>query len=310
MIGGITYLHVGGTENGTTLYLFNPAETTGRVLLHADPSPTSAAASFPGTTATGTASVGGTTYLLGGGATDDGVSTFGSSTTGQLWYSTEGNLADARIAFVNTDGGNHVTFIDNNPATELTTGFLESVALDTAAGLYYILVTGNEGINAKILMGHIGSADAADRRLHLRPDLCRQREQSRLRPRDRYDQRAALCRLYRVQPDLRPDHPGHPPVQLQHHHRRGDGGHVLRHREFNARRRTAERGGSRRPVRQPGPRHRYHAQRALQPAACPGQRLRNQQHPALQPVGPGRRHGCLSTRPCSRSTATAATSPR
>ena len=160
VVGGVAYLHVGSTENGTNLYLFNPAEAASRILLHADQLADTASRELSGTTTTATASVGGTTYLLGGGATDDGLSTFGSSTTGQLWYSTAGNLADARIAFVNTDGFNHVSFIDNNPATQLTTAFIESIALDTAAGLYYILATGHEGINAKLLMGHIGSTAA------------------------------------------------------------------------------------------------------------------------------------------------------
>jgi len=78
--------------------------------------------------------------------------------TGQLWYSTEGNLADARVGYVNSDSNTTTVVVDNSPTTDLVTAFTEDVVFDTAAGLYYVLVSGNQGVNARLLVGHIGSS--------------------------------------------------------------------------------------------------------------------------------------------------------
>src|ERR1700752_36419 len=78
---------------------------------------------------------------------------------GQFWYVTEGEDGDARVAYINDDGSNPTTVVDNTPTLDLGSGAVEEVVLDTAAGLYYVL-TGDDGLGAKLLVGHIGSAAA------------------------------------------------------------------------------------------------------------------------------------------------------
>ena len=82
---------------------------------------------------------------------------------GQFWYVTEGDnglgFSDARVAYINDDGSNPTTVVDNTPTFDLGSQFVEDVVLDTAAGLYYVL-TGGDGVDAKLLVGHIGSAAA------------------------------------------------------------------------------------------------------------------------------------------------------
>src|ERR1700742_1492010 len=94
--------------------------------------------------------------------------------TGQLWYVTEGGngtgFSDARVAFINDDGSNPTTVVDNTPTMDLGSPFVEEVVLDTAAGLYYVL-TGGDGVNAKLLVGHIGSAAAPTVAFTFDPDF-------------------------------------------------------------------------------------------------------------------------------------------
>jgi hypothetical protein len=80
---------------------------------------------------------------------------------GQLWYLTQGMGEDVRLSYVNDDGTNHTVLVDNDPSTDLVTSTPQEVALDTAAGLYYILVnSGNLGTSARLLCGKIGSTTA------------------------------------------------------------------------------------------------------------------------------------------------------
>ncbi|URK89214.1 hypothetical protein LP421_30100 (plasmid) [Rhizobium sp. RCAM05350] len=152
--GLTTYLTVGGTENGLSVFKVN----AGGTLTFVDNKDDAGTLELAGTTVTTTATVGGTTYTVAGGSTDDGVSVLGSHPTGQLWYLTQGNLPDARLVYVNSDGLNHTTVFDNTPSLDLGTSFPEDVVLDTAAGLFFVLSGGGDGSNSRILMGHIGSA--------------------------------------------------------------------------------------------------------------------------------------------------------
>ena len=80
--------------------------------------------------------------------------------TGQFWYLTQGTGADNRISYVNNDGTNHTVFIDNGTPATLT-GFPQHVAIDWAAGVYYVLSNGGvSGQNAQLLMGHLNSSAA------------------------------------------------------------------------------------------------------------------------------------------------------
>jgi|GEM_PF-1137814 len=154
--GGAQYLAAAGVEGGITLYRI----MAGGVLEFADNLLDTATLRIGGDANVTSANVGGETMIVGGSFVDDGVSVLGSEITGQVWYSTEGNLADARIGYFNTDGFNHLDAIDNSPTTDLITGFVEAVVIDSAAGRYWALVTGNEGINARLITGIIGSVAA------------------------------------------------------------------------------------------------------------------------------------------------------
>ena len=59
--------------------------------------------------------------------------------TGQFWYLGQGDPTDGRIAYINNDNTNHTVFIDNSPTTTLGTGFPQHIAIDWAAGLYYVI---------------------------------------------------------------------------------------------------------------------------------------------------------------------------
>ncbi|KRA66514.1 hypothetical protein ASD79_04420 [Caulobacter sp. Root655] len=154
VLGATTYLTVGGTENGVSIF---KVETDGS-LTFVDNKDDAGSLELGGATTTTTATVGGTTYTVAAGATDDGLSVLGTQPTGQVWYLTQGGTTDARLVYVNSDGLNHTTVFDNNPTTDLGTGFPEDVVLDTAAGLFYVLSGGGDGSNSRILVGHIGSA--------------------------------------------------------------------------------------------------------------------------------------------------------
>ena len=81
--------------------------------------------------------------------------------TGQLWYLGQGGSTDTRLSYVNNDGTNHTVFIDNSPTLDLGTNFPQHVAIDWAAGLYYVISnSGPGGDGATVLMGHLGSAAA------------------------------------------------------------------------------------------------------------------------------------------------------
>ncbi|EJL33128.1 hypothetical protein PMI01_02288, partial [Caulobacter sp. AP07] len=154
VLGATTYLTVGGTESGVSIF---KVETDGS-LTFVDNKDDAGSLELSGATTTTTATVGGTTYTVAAGAADDGVSVLGTQPTGQVWYLTQGGATDARLVYVNSDGLNHTTVFDNNPSVDLGTGFPEDVVLDTAAGLFYVLAGGGDGSNSRILMGHIGSA--------------------------------------------------------------------------------------------------------------------------------------------------------
>src|SRR3954463_7763569 len=90
------------------------------------------------------------------------------ATSGQFYYLAQGNPTDARLAWINVDAssgsnasGSTTVLFDNNPGLDLVTGFPEEVQFDWAAGVYYVISNGgNTGANARVLMGHIGSAAA------------------------------------------------------------------------------------------------------------------------------------------------------
>ena len=80
---------------------------------------------------------------------------------GQLWYLGQGGSTDTRLSYVNNDGTNHTVFIDNSPTLDLGTNFPQHVAIDWAAGIYYVISNdGPGGQHAQLLMGHLGSSAA------------------------------------------------------------------------------------------------------------------------------------------------------
>ncbi len=81
--------------------------------------------------------------------------------TGQLWWAGEGNPTDARIAYLNNDGGAQTVNTDNSPTVDLVTAFPRDLGLDTAAGFYFAIVNGSTGDNAFLVRGPIGGAAAS-----------------------------------------------------------------------------------------------------------------------------------------------------
>lgn len=171
-IGSIQYLMVGGSENGFSLYRIENGSNNSAVgsLTWVENVADAGNYELQGNTHVHGASIYGTQLLIGGGSVDDGISTFGHDPLfqnnatqtgfGQIWYSAEGNNGDARIGYFNSNGGNHFVLVDNTPSIDLTTGFVEALAIDSAAGFYFALVTGNEGLNARLVRGQIGSSAA------------------------------------------------------------------------------------------------------------------------------------------------------
>ncbi|CAN5376283.1 VCBS domain-containing protein [soil metagenome] len=156
LFGATTYLTVGGTENGVSVFRVN----TGGSLTLMENIDDAGARELGGTSQVHTATVGGANFVVGAGATDDGVSTFGLHPTGQLWFTTEGGDADTRIVRVNNDGSSQTIAIDNTPATDpLPSSFQADVCLDTSAGFYFGLSnSGTFGDHAFLVRGVIGSA--------------------------------------------------------------------------------------------------------------------------------------------------------
>ena len=156
--GTTTYLTVGGTENGVSLFRVN----TDGTLTAMDNIDDGGSRELAGTTAVHSATVGGTNYVIAGGSTDDGVSTLGLKPTGQLWYATEGGDADTRISRINNDGASHTVNVDNGGAgtgdDHLISSFTSDIGLDTAAGFYFAVLSSNNNDNAFLVRGVIGSS--------------------------------------------------------------------------------------------------------------------------------------------------------
>jgi hypothetical protein len=82
-------------------------------------------------------------------------------TRGQLWWASEGDPADVRIVYVNSDGSNQTVEADNDPTNELVTAHVQDVGLDTAAGWFFALVNdGPFGNGARLVRGQIGGSGA------------------------------------------------------------------------------------------------------------------------------------------------------
>ena len=157
LFGTTTYLTVGGTESGVSVFRVN----AGGSLTLMENIDDAGSRELSGTTQVHAATVGGTSYVVGAGATDDGVSTFGLHPTGQLWFSTDGGDADTRIVRINNDGSSQTINIDNTPASDpLPTSFIADIGIDTAAGFYFAIVNGGNGSGARLVRGVIGSAAA------------------------------------------------------------------------------------------------------------------------------------------------------
>ncbi|MBP1857871.1 beta strand repeat-containing protein [Rhizobium herbae] len=156
LMGSTTYLTVGGGENGLSMFRVN----AGGTLTFMDNIDDGGSRELAGTTQVHTATVGGTSYIIAAGSTDDGISTLGLKPSGQLWFTTEGGDGDTRIVRVNNDGSSQTINIDNTPATDpLPSSFQADVGLDTAAGFYFGLSnSGTFGDNALLVRGNIGSS--------------------------------------------------------------------------------------------------------------------------------------------------------
>ena len=81
---------------------------------------------------------------------------------GQLWYLSQGSSTDGRLAYINSDGTAATTVLQNDgtPPEPLGHAFPQDIAIDTAAGIYYVLINDTSGSTGVLLMGHIGSAAA------------------------------------------------------------------------------------------------------------------------------------------------------
>ena len=159
-VGSASFLLVGGSENGLSVYRIENGSNSGMPagsLTWLDNIADSGSRELAGVVSVASGNVGGTSYIIGGGQTDDGISTFGSAVTGQLYFFGQGDPTDARLAYVNNDGGNQTSFVDNNPTVDLVTGFPEEVGVDTAAGFYFALVNGNPalGNGARLVRGSL-----------------------------------------------------------------------------------------------------------------------------------------------------------
>ena len=162
-VGGIAYLMVGGSENGFSLYRIESGanNTTLGALSFVHNAADAGALELSGTNSVHGTGVGGTTYLIGGGDTDDGVSVLGSTTTGQLFWFGHGGTTNARLAYVNNDGLNHINFVDMNGTPDLVTQFPQEVGIDTAAGFYFALVNGgNDGTGGRLIRGSLTGGPA------------------------------------------------------------------------------------------------------------------------------------------------------
>ncbi|HWU13825.1 MAG TPA: Ig-like domain-containing protein, partial [Caulobacter sp.] len=161
--GTTTYLTVGGTESGVSLFRVNAGGTL-TAMDNIDDGGSRELASGGGTTAVHSATVGGTNYVIAGGSVDDGVSTLGLKPTGQLWYATEGGDADTRIVRINNDGSSHTVNVDNGGAgtgdDKLISSFTADIGLDTAAGFYFALLSSQNNDVAYLVRGVIGSSAA------------------------------------------------------------------------------------------------------------------------------------------------------
>ena len=160
--GTTTYLTVGGTENGVSLFRVNAGGTLTAMDNIDDGGSRELASGASQTTAVHSATVGGANYVIAGGSTDDGVSTLGLKPTGQLWYATEGGDADTRISRINNDGASHTVNVDNGGAgtgdDHLVSSFTSDIGLDTAAGFYFAILSSDINDTAVLVRGVIGSS--------------------------------------------------------------------------------------------------------------------------------------------------------
>lgn len=82
-----------------------------------------------------------------------------AASSGQLWFLAEGNATDARVAYVNNEGGSQGVNADNSPTLDLVTSFPAEIGLDTAAGFYFAIVGGGggSGSNGRMVRGSIAN---------------------------------------------------------------------------------------------------------------------------------------------------------
>ncbi len=159
VMGSTTYLTVGGSENGVSIFRVD----SGGTLTFMDNIDDGGSRELAGTTQVHTVTVGGTSYIIAAGSSDDGVSVLGAKPTGQLWFMTEGGDADTRLAHINNDGTAPTTAVDNGGAgvgdDKFISSFAAEVGLDTAAGFYFgLLNSGPLGDHAYLVRGVIGSS--------------------------------------------------------------------------------------------------------------------------------------------------------
>jgi len=159
--GASTYLTVGGTEGGVSLFKVN----SGGTLTFVQNIDDGGSLELSGTSTLHTASVGGVNYLLAAGSTDDGVSVLGLKHTGQLWAMTDGAGSpgagvDTRVFTINGDGSNQTTVVDNSSGTKFARDYVADMGVDTAAGFYFAIVNSDDNDTAQMVRGQIGSSAA------------------------------------------------------------------------------------------------------------------------------------------------------
>jgi hypothetical protein len=159
--GASTYLTVGGTESGVSMFKVN----AGGTLTLVDNIDDGGSRELSGASTVHSASVGGVNYVIAGGSSDDGVSVLGVQNSGQLWGTTEGGTgatpgADTRLFYINSDGTGQTTLVDNSGSMKFATQYTADMGVDTAAGFYFAVVNTDDGDTATLVRGQIGSTAA------------------------------------------------------------------------------------------------------------------------------------------------------
>ena len=133
VINGTTYLYAAGSgDAGVSVF----SVATNGALTNVANIPDAGSLEFQGVAGVTTAKIGNTTYLIGAGSTDDGVSTLNQAApSGQYWTVIGGAPAETSATHVNNDGSNAVLELPVHTEAQ------GSIGLDLPAGYYFTVST-------------------------------------------------------------------------------------------------------------------------------------------------------------------------